>query len=120
MKNTIKFLSGMALFGLMMASANAAISCNGTTQCTGPAPELIESLFPRPEGGILIKSTATINALPCTGASGGVNVLLAASHGNYKETYAALLTASVAGNDVQLRIDTAQAECTLYFARIIN
>ncbi len=119
MNNFKKLLIGAALLG-GASTANAQVSCNGTTQCTGPATELMGSLFPRPTGGILIDSPSLVNALPCTGASGGANVLLPADHMNYRETYAALLTASVSGNDVQLRIDTGEAVCTLFFARIIN
>ncbi|MFT5572295.1 MAG: hypothetical protein ACI9FR_001218 [Cryomorphaceae bacterium] len=121
MKSSIRFLTGVALFGMMMASANAQVACN-STQCTGPASELIESIFPRPEGGTLISAPAVPGAIGCTSSSGGTkNVLLPDTHPNYKETYAALLTASVAGNSVQLRVDTENlAECTLLFARFYN
>jgi hypothetical protein len=121
MKNTIKLLTGIALFGFMMAPASAQVVCT-TTQCTGPAAELIESIFPRPEGGVLIAAPAVPPAIGCTSSSGGTkNVLLPEDHNNYKETYAALLTASVAENSVQLRIDDGNlGECTLLFARFLN
>jgi hypothetical protein len=119
MNNFKKLLIGATVL-LGASAANAAVTCNGTTQCQGPAAEIMVSLFPSPTGGILISSPSVVNGLPCTGASGGNNVLLPATHVNYNQTYATLLTASVAEKEVILRIDTAQAACTLFFARMIN
>ncbi|MBX2847235.1 MAG: hypothetical protein KTR16_02855 [Acidiferrobacterales bacterium] len=119
----MKFLAkaGVAsVFALSSLAVNAQVSCNGTTQCQGPATELMASLFPSPGGGVLINSPTVVNGLPCTGNSGGSNVLLPATHPNYNQTYATLLTASVAEKDVILRIDTNEATCTLFFARMIN
>ncbi len=119
MNNFKKLLISAAL--LSGASvANAQVTCNGATQCTGPASELIQGLFPLAAGGIAINSPATVNGLPCAGNTGPFNVLLPDTHANYRETYAALLTASVSGNDVQLRIDTNEANCVLQFARFLN
>ena len=118
--NNFKKLLVSATLLVGTSAANAAVVCNGTTQCQGPATEIMASLFPSPTGGILISSPAVVSGLPCSGASGGNNIILPASHANYNQTYATLLTASVSGNEVILRIDTAQQACTLFFARMIN
>jgi len=97
----------------------AAALCTGASAATAQVSWLINGLFPSPEGGILIDSPETVNGLNCVGASGGNNVLLPASHANYNQTYATLLTAFVSGNDVQLRIDTNASQCTLFFTRIL-
>jgi hypothetical protein len=120
MKSSIRFLTGVALFGMMMASANAAVTCNGLNFCEGPANELMPGIFPIAAGGIVINSPALVDGLPCEGAKGGINVFLPPEHLNYKEIYAAFLTASVAEKDVQIRIDTEEAECTVLFARFLN
>lgn len=114
-----KFLVLSALFMGFAGTAQAQVSCS-STQCTGPASEVMTSIFPRPSGGVLIDSAQTVAAVGCTGSSGGTNVLLEGSHTNYKETYAALLTALASDARIQLRVDTAQASCTLFFARILS
>lgn len=119
---TSKSLRVLLGIGVLAASsaASAQVSCNGSTQCSGPAVDVIGGLFPSPFGGILVESPDMVNGLPCNGAASGPNVLLPADHQNYKETYATLLTASVAEKDVVIRIDTSESECTVFYARMLN
>ena len=120
MNNLKKLLIGAALLGGASA-ASAEVVCNSTgNSCIGPATEMIQGLFPSPQGGILIESAPTVDGTICAGVNGNNVIFLPSTHLNYKETYAALLTASVSGNDVQLRMDDDEATCTLFFARFIN
>lgn len=119
MNNFKKLLIGAALL-VGASTANAQVTCT-TTQCTGPAAELIQGLFPSPDGGVQIQVAASsINSLTCTGVNGNPVIALPATHLNYNQTYATLLTASVAGNRIQLRADDSEATCTLFFARMFN
>lgn len=121
----LKKLIALSVIGAAFASnvSFAQVSCNGTTACQGPATELIRSLFAAQSASgpiVLINSPTAVAELPCTGANGGANILLAGTHQAFKETYATLLTASVAEKDVILRIDSSQAACTLFFASMLN
>lgn len=95
----------------------AAVYCNGTTACEGPARELIKQVFPsnNADAVTLLRSPLLVAGLPCTGANGGANVRLEKGHRSFEETYALVLTTVAANETIVIRINTAEAVCTVAY-----
>ena len=125
MKNVIKGLGLSAIMSVGLlggAPANAAVTCSAAgLNCVGPANEVITGIFPADAGFILLTVPQAPTGIGCTGSSGGANVKLEGSHGLFKETYAAVLTAAALNSNITLRVEAGGgAECVVAYVRIDN
>ncbi len=123
MKNVIKGLGAGAILTIGMLGsvpANAAVTCSlAGLFCEGPANEMITGIFPATDGYVLLTAPAVMPGTGCTGSSGGKNVKLESSHGLFKETYAAILTAKALNANIKLRVGAGGgAECTVGYYKI--
>jgi len=108
----------------------AAVNCNGTNACAGPARELITQIFPSnsADAVTLLSSPTLVASLPCSAANGGPNIRLErqqydsngnfiGGHRSFEETYALALAAIVADEKIVIRVnDAPNAEpCTVSY-----
>jgi|HubBroStandDraft_6_1064221.scaffolds.fasta_scaffold193085_2 hypothetical protein len=110
----------LALFLWPAASTWAACahSATGNDYC---GPELISVLYIDGSGAIYVRPTSTLSPAPagfvCAPVSGAY-FLLSPNNANFKQIYAALLSARVSGAPVTMVSDPAQPICTILYVTL--
>ena|SRR5579862_568525 len=100
---------------LPMSGAMACTHSNGTDVC---GPEVIQTLYVAQSGSVYVSVPSLQQALPqgfaCTVISNQY-VLLNPAAAAFKQIYAALLSAKLAGAPVTLVMDPTQNQCTISY-----
>lgn len=116
-----KLVHAAALFLSLCNPAAVFSDCGhvvGTDYC---GPELISLLYVTASGYLYVRPTTPLSPAPqgfvCTPVSGSYFVL-PPSAPNFKQVYAALLTARVSGAPVTIVADPSQSACTITYVTL--
>jgi hypothetical protein len=96
-------------------------ACGHVTGVDYCGPELISLLYVTASGYLYVQPTTPLSPTPqgfvCTPAS-GIYFVLAPSAPNFKQIYAALLSARVSGAPVTIVADPSQSTCTITYVTL--
>ncbi len=96
----------------------ACAHVEGTDYC---GPELVSVIYVTASGAIYVRPTSPLTPVPsgfvCKPVSGEYFVL-APSAPNFKQMYAALLSARVSGAEVTIAADPSQSTCTIAYVTL--
>ena len=113
-----KLLRTMVQFLVVCAPAGVYAHCGHSGGVDYCGPELMQLLYITSSGAVYVRPTSPLNPAPsgfvCTPLSGEYFVLHSQA-ANFKQIYAALLSARVSGAPVTLVADPAQPTCTVLY-----
>jgi hypothetical protein len=98
---------------LLSSSGTALAECEPTL-CTG----LVYELYVRSAGDLRVQTTGNESLLNCTPDQGVFLTLSPAAAANFKDVYALLLAANVAGKEVTIRIVEGSNPCAILYVRM--
>ena len=104
--NAIRALT--CILGLSLCAWGTANACTATA-C---GPEMVGLLYTTASGLVYVQPSSSVAALSCTTVSGTYIVLNPAA-ANFRELYAALLSAKISGSNVTIAMDVTQSTCTV-------
>lgn len=115
MRAALLVLAGSSSAGAFAMCGHGA---NGVDYC---GPELIQQLYVTEKGSIYVRPTSSLSPAPpgfaCTPVS-GVYLVLDPTAANFKQLYAALLSARLSAAPVTIVTDPNKSECTITYVEI--
>lgn len=109
----------MLSFGFASSIASADCGHSGNIDYCGP--ELIQLLYVTASGAVYVQMTSPLTPPPagflCSPVA-GTYLLLNAQAPNFKQLYAALLSARMTGAAVTVVLDPTQSQCTISYVTV--